>query len=77
MTHADRFFRFMCILLLGYMLMGKGFAYIGVAPIYIGEITMAYGVFALFSTENWSRVLRTAWLWPVRSRQMSAARHEM
>ncbi len=64
-SHGDRFLKCLCILLLGYMVMGKGFAFIGVPPVYIGEITMLYGVFALFTTENWSRVLRTAWLWPL------------
>jgi hypothetical protein len=64
-THADRFFFCLCILLLGYMAMGKGFAYLGVPPLYIGELTMVYGVFTLATTENWSRVLRTLWLWPL------------
>lgn len=65
MSHADRFLRLLCILLLGYALIGKGFAYLGVPPLYIGEATMLYGVVALLLSENWSRVLRTAWLWPL------------
>ena len=64
-SHVDRFFRFLCILLFGYMVMGKGFAYIGIPPLYVGEITMIYGVFALATVADWSRMLRTAWLWPL------------
>ncbi|MGD0463749.1 MAG: O-antigen ligase family protein [Tepidisphaeraceae bacterium] len=65
MSHGDRFLRILCILLLGYALMGKGFAYIGVAPLYVGEATMIYGIVALIVSENWSRILRTGWLWPL------------
>jgi hypothetical protein len=55
----------LCILLVGYALVGKGFAYFGIRPFYVGELVMMYGLFALVFTENWSRVLRTAWLWPL------------
>ncbi len=65
MSHPDRFLRLLCFLLLGYALLGKGFAYLGVPPLYVGEATMMYGVVALLFSENWSRVLRTAWLWPL------------
>jgi O-Antigen ligase len=65
MTHGNRFIRILCFLLIGYALLGKGFAYLGVPPLYVGEMTMAYGIYALLVSENWSRILRTAWLWPV------------
>ena len=32
---------------------------------YIGEITLIYGCYALFTSPNWSRVLRSAWSWPL------------
>jgi len=63
--HRDRFFWFLGMILLGYAVDGKGVAYLGVPPLFVGEIVMAYGVFALASTENWSRLLRTAWVWPL------------
>jgi hypothetical protein len=63
--HGDRYLRVLCFLLLGYALMGKGFAYIGVAPFYVGELTMIWGVVVLFCSRNWSRILRTAWFWPL------------
>lgn len=65
MSHGDRFLRILGLLLIGYALMGKGFAYIGYGGIYVGEIVMLYGVAALLATQNWSRVVRTAWLWPL------------
>ncbi len=65
MSHGDRFLRALCILLMGYAVMGKGFAYIGIAPFYVGEATMIYGVIALVVSQNWSRILRTGWLWPL------------
>jgi len=65
MSHGDRFFRILGALLIGYALIGKGFAYIGFGGIYVGEMVMLYGVAALLASENWSRVLRTAWLWPL------------
>jgi O-Antigen ligase len=65
MPQGDRFLRILCMLLLGYALLGKGFAYLGVPPLYVGEATMMYGCIALLFTENWSRILRSAWLWPL------------
>jgi hypothetical protein len=65
MSHGDRFFRILGVLLIGYALIGKGFAYIGFGGIYVGEIAMLYGVAALLASENWSRIFRTAWLWPL------------
>jgi len=65
MSHGNRYLRILCILLIGYALVGKGFAYLGVPPLYVGEMTMLYGLFALSLTQNWSRVLRTVWLWPL------------
>src|SRR5262245_49849148 len=32
------------LLLLGYMLMGKGMAYVGIAPLYVSEMTLALGL---------------------------------
>src|ERR1044071_7675786 len=34
------------LVLLGYALLGRGFAYIGVAPLYVGEFALAFGLFA-------------------------------
>jgi len=46
-------------LLLGYILQGRGFAYLGIAPLYIGELVLAFGLMALpFARVKW----RFSWL---------------
>jgi hypothetical protein len=44
---GDRYLALLSIALLGYALMGKGFAYIGVRPLYVGEITFLAGIVVL------------------------------
>ena len=41
---GDRYLTWLTWLLLGYALLGRGFAYLGVGPIFIGEITLAFGL---------------------------------
>ena len=41
---GDRYLAFLAIVLLGYALMGKGFAYIGLPPLYVGEIALLTGI---------------------------------
>ena len=41
---GDRYLAFLAIVLLGYALMGKGFAYIGLPPLYVGEIAFLIGI---------------------------------
>jgi hypothetical protein len=65
MSHGDRFLRILGLLLLGYALIGKGFEYIGYGGVYVGEMVMLYGVVALLASPHWSRVVRTAWFWPL------------
>ena len=55
---GDRWMLFLALCLLGYALAGKGFAYIGVAPLFIGEVVLAVGVFAFLITAGWMRVIR-------------------
>ncbi|HMB95666.1 MAG TPA: O-antigen ligase family protein [Tepidisphaeraceae bacterium] len=45
---GDRYFSWLCFVLLGYALGGRGFAYWGVNPLFIGEITLMIGVYVLF-----------------------------
>ncbi len=44
---GDRYLAFLAIVLLGYALLGKGFAYIGFPPLYIGEIVSLSGIVVL------------------------------
>jgi O-Antigen ligase len=41
---GDRYLAFLAIVLLGYALMGKGFAYLGFPPLYVGEIVFLAGI---------------------------------
>lgn len=41
---GDRYLAFLAIVLLGYALLGKGFAYVGFPPLYIGEIAFLVGI---------------------------------
>lgn len=54
---ADRFLAFFSLVLGGYALGSKGFAYFGVSPIYIGEISLFFGLFALWHTHALRRLL--------------------
>ncbi|MDP3418339.1 O-antigen ligase [Falsiroseomonas sp.] len=44
---ADRYFMALAVSLCGYAIFGKGFAYLGLAPLYIGEILLGLGVLVL------------------------------
>jgi O-antigen ligase/polysaccharide polymerase Wzy-like membrane protein len=39
----------LCLILAGYALLGRGFAYIGVAPLFLGELTLMVGMAAWFT----------------------------
>jgi hypothetical protein len=43
LLEGDRYLALLAIALLGYALMGKGFAYLGFPPLYVGEITFLIG----------------------------------
>jgi hypothetical protein len=48
-----RYFSFIAsICLVGYAMLGRGFAYTGVPPIFIGEVFLILGIFTLYSTFN-------------------------
>jgi hypothetical protein len=47
----------MGLLLLGYAFFGKTFAYLGVGPVYVGEITLAVGLMAALVHRGWG------WAW--------------
>jgi len=52
------------ILLLGYASLGRGFAYLGMAPVYVGEMTLAFGLVATALSGQVLQVFRSpvAWL---------------
>jgi hypothetical protein len=47
---GDRYLAFLGFVLLGYALMGKGFAYLGLPPLYMGEIAFLSGIIIFLRT---------------------------
>jgi hypothetical protein len=47
---GDRYLAFLAIVLLGYAVMGKGFAYVGFPPLYVGEIAFLSGIIVFLRT---------------------------
>jgi hypothetical protein len=50
LLEGDRYLALLAIALLGYALMGKGFAYLGFPPIYVGEIAFFSGLVVFLRT---------------------------
>ena len=53
----------LCLVLAGYALMGKGFAYLGVAPLFIGELLMLGGIMVTLTCPAWRRLADIPVLW--------------
>lgn len=53
----DRYVGLLCVSLAGYAIFGKGFAYLGIAPLYIGEMVLALGLVVLLRSGCWVAVL--------------------
>src|SRR3954467_14604965 len=49
----DRYLLLLAIVLAGYAIDGRGFAYIGLPPLFIGEITLAVGALAYLTVNGW------------------------
>jgi hypothetical protein len=47
---GDHYLALLAIVLLGYALMGKGFAYLGFPPLYVGEIALLTGIIVFLRT---------------------------
>ena len=50
LLEGDRYLALLAIALLGYALMGKGFAYLGFPPLYVGEIAFLIGTIVFLRT---------------------------
>ena len=55
---GDRWMLFLAVSLLGYALIGRGYAYAGYPPIFISEVLLAVGLTAFLMTAGWLRVMR-------------------
>ncbi len=60
---GDRWLLLLAIVVAGYILFGRGFAYLGVAPAFIGEITIGLGVLCFLMMQTWRRVMRMSLTW--------------
>lgn len=67
-TFPDRYIRattvFIAVVLVGYATLGRGFAYIGVRPVFVGEVALGLGVAAALVSGAVTRTFRSpvAWL---------------
>lgn len=57
------FLTFLCVCLIGYGFIGKGFAYLGVPPLYVGEMALACGLLAAAFTGGIGPALRSPLSW--------------
>ena len=57
---GDRFLGFHGWVLLGYALMGRGFSYVGIPPLFIGEISLIFGFISIFLNRSTNYFLSTA-----------------
>src|SRR5688500_18623251 len=54
----------LCLTLLGYALFGKGWAYVGIPPLFIGDAVLLLGVMRLLMlTRGWSVIFLSPPLW--------------
>ena len=58
-SEGDRYLTLLAIVLLGYALMGKGFAYLGFPPLYVGEFALLAGFVVFLRTGTWVASLST------------------
>ena len=56
---ADRYLVFLAVVLIGYALGGRGFAYFGIPPLYIGEVALVAGVGAVMLARGWTRLFQS------------------
>ena len=57
-TIVDRFLAFFALVLGGYAIGSKGFAYVGVSPVFIGEISLVFGLVAFWHTHTIRQLVR-------------------
>lgn len=58
-SEGDRYLALLGVVLLGYALIGKGFAYLGVPPFYLGEIALAAGLVIFLRIGAFAGVMAT------------------
>jgi O-Antigen ligase len=64
-TYADRYLKALCVCLLGYALGGRGFAYLGFNPLFIGEAMLLIGVLVLLKSVSLNKLVGIRMFIPV------------
>ena len=64
-TVRQKYVVFLCCVLLGYALCGRGFAYVGVPPLFVGEIALLAGLAIFATAQTWREVLTDRSVWPL------------
>jgi hypothetical protein len=60
---ANKYVKFHSWILLGYALAGRGFAYLGLPPLYIGEISVFLGLLTFSVNKSFPKVLKLPQIW--------------
>lgn len=60
---ADKFLNWHCWVILGYALCGRAFSYIGIPPLYIGEITLSFGLITFTLNKSFPKLLKLPQTW--------------
>ncbi|MEL6615873.1 MAG: hypothetical protein AAFQ43_09050, partial [Bacteroidota bacterium] len=60
---ADRFLIWFGIVLTGYVLLSRGFAYLGIPPLFVGEITLGVGLIVAYRAGKWGPLLSMPVVW--------------
>lgn len=53
------FLRGLVFILFGYGVVGRGFAYLGISPLFVGELVLGLGLLAMLSSRHTGQVLKT------------------
>ena len=61
----NRYLTWFALVLLGYAIGGRGFAYVGYPPLFIGEATLLFGIFTYVRARGWRWVFIDAHTWPL------------
>ena len=60
---ADAWMTALCFVLAGYAVFGKSFAYLGIPPLFVGEILLFWGVLVLIFDSRWRELLELPVTW--------------
>jgi len=63
MPWGDKYLLWLSVALCGYALAGRGFAYLGFAPLFVGEITLMLGIATLATSANVGRIMGSGLIW--------------